>query len=143
MKYLSIVFFLVLMKFTWGMANKFPVIPIETHKMIQTELKDIIYQVLVQYRPTATQLKFQSIWTERLSDNQLKAHFTYSFVDSDEQEGESVEQTQEGVVTLNRISVNQEADPAAPAPGWSLDEVSVSRQVLNFKKGIVISPSEK
>ena len=122
------------MKFTWGMANKVPVVSIETHKLIQSELKDIIYQVLIQYRPLATDLRFQTIWTEKLSDNQLKAHFTYSFNDSDEQDGESVEQTQEGEVTLNRISQDQ---------GWSLDEVVVSRQVLQFKKGIVITPSGK
>ncbi|MDZ4660325.1 MAG: hypothetical protein SGJ18_01765 [Pseudomonadota bacterium] len=150
MKYLSIIFFLVLMKFTWGMAYKAPVVSIETHKLIQTELKDIIYQVLVQYRPTATNLKFQTIWTERLSDHQLKAHFTYSFVDSDDQDGESVEQTQDGEVILNQIppsdgdQMDQNGQKSQKSQkSWSLDEVTVLRQALHFKKGIVISPAEK
>mgnify|MGYP001602351128 CR=1 FL=1 len=89
MKYLSIVFFLVLMKFTWVLAYKSPAISIETHQLIQTELKDIVYQVLTKYRPLATNLQFQSIWTERISDTQVKAHFTYSFIEADAEEGES------------------------------------------------------
>ncbi len=87
----------------------------------------------MQYRPLATHLEFQTIWTERLSDNQVRAHFTYSFVDSDDKDGESVDQSQDGQATLNRVG----------SDGWSLDEVTVSRQVLHFKKGIVISPSDK
>lgn len=130
-----------MMKFTWGLAYKVPVVSIETHKIIQSELKDIIYQVLVQYRPLATNLHFQTIWTERISDDQLKAKFTYSFIDSDEQDGEQVEQTQDGEAILNRVSLSPEAEKDNFS--WSLDEVTVSRQVLHFKKGIVISPLEK
>lgn len=141
MKYLSIVFFLVSMKFTWGMAYKAPAISMDTHKLIQSELKDIIYQVLIQYRPLATNLQFQTIWTERLSDDQLKAKFTYTFTDAEDQDGESVEQTQDGEAVLNRVSINQ--DNEKNNYSWSLDEVTVSRQVLHFKKGIVISPLEK
>lgn len=127
------------MKLTWGMAHKNSPVSVAVHQQIHNEVREIVYQALTQYRPSATNLRFQSIWTERMSDNQIKAHFTYSFTDEEENEG-IVDQIQDGQVVLNRISL---PDGDKEGTAWSLDEVMVSRQVIHFKKDVVITPSEK
>ncbi len=126
------------LKWTWGMATHEPSVDARTHVQVQGELKTIIAQVISQLRPAATNLKFNSVWTEELADNKLRAHFSYSFKDQDES-GEDVEQSEEGFGILNRIP-----DPNNPTPNsWSLDEVTVSQQVIDFKKSVVIAPGTK
>lgn len=135
LKFIGIIVVLAALKWTWSMANCEPAVDARTHVQVQSELKNIIAQVLAQLRPAATNLKFNSVWTEELADNKLKAHFSYSFKDQDES-GEDVEQAEEGFGILNRIP-----DPNNPTPNaWSLDEVTVSQEIIDFKKSIVIAP---
>jgi hypothetical protein len=136
MKFIGLAVFLIALKWTWSMALTEPVVDARTHVQVQNELRGIIAQVIAQLRPSATQLKFNSIWTEELGDNRLKAHFNYSFKDQDES-GEEVDQTEEGFGILNRMK--EEDNPNANA--WSLDEVTVSQEVIDFKKSIVIAPA--
>ncbi|OQW50482.1 MAG: hypothetical protein A4S09_01430 [Proteobacteria bacterium SG_bin7] len=135
MKFVGVSVFLIALKWTWSLALCEPVVDARTHVQVQQELRGIISQVISQLRPSATHLKFNSIWTEDLGDNILRAHFNYSFKDQDES-GEEVMQTEEGFGTLNRIKDERNSDTNA----WSLDEVTVSQEVIDFKKGVVIAP---
>ncbi len=135
MKFIGIGIFLIALKWTWSIANCEPPVDARTHVQVQSELKSIIAQVISQLRPSATDLKFNSVWTEELEDNRIRAHFSYTFKDQDES-GEDIEQGEEGFGILNRIP--EPGNPAANA--WSLDEVTVSQQIIDFKKSIVIAP---
>ncbi len=135
LKFIGVAVFLIALKWTWSLALSEPAVDARTHVQVQHELRGIIAQVLTQLRPSATQLKFNSIWTEELGDNILRAHFNYTFKDQDES-GEEVVQTEEGFGTLNRVNDESGSD----ANAWSLDEVTVSQEVIDFKKGVVIAP---
>lgn len=135
LKFIGVAVFLIALKWTWSLALCEPAVDARTHVQVQQELRGIITQVISQLRPSATQLKFNSIWTEELGDNILRAHFNYSFKDQDES-GDEVVQTEEGFGTLNRLKDEDSANSNA----WSLDEVTVSQQVIDFKKGVVIAP---
>lgn len=137
-KYIGLVFILLLMKLTWSMAEYTPATDAQTHAMIQNELKEIIAQSLLKLRPSASQLIFRTMWTEQLEDNKVKAHFSYSYNDKEEN-GEQISQVQEGFGILNRVPNPQ--DPESTS--WSLDEVTISQEAIDFKTGIVITPQHK
>lgn len=138
MKFLGLLTFAIALKWTWSMAICEPAVDVRTHTQVQQELRTIITNVITQLRPSATELKFGSIWTEQLNDNQLRAHFSYTFKDQAE-DGQDVEQSEEGFGVLNRMG--ESGDPTTNS--WSLDEVTISQEVVDFKKGIVIKPTEK
>lgn len=135
LKFIGIAIFLIALKWTWSMSVSEPAVDARTHVQVQHELRGIIAQVISQLRPSATELKFNSIWTEELGNNAMRAHFNYTFKDQDEA-GEEVVQTEEGFGVLNRL--NDENNPNSNA--WSLDEVTVSQEVIDFKKSVVIAP---
>ena len=86
MKFISLICFIIAMVWTWNLIHTAPAVSFETHVGIHDELSSYIEQTLRNKKPGATDFIVQKIWTEETSKaNELRAHFTYSFMETNSQ----------------------------------------------------------
>lgn len=133
MKYLSVALLFLAMNWSWGLVNHQRRVPQQTHVGIQDDLKKIISDYIQQNLPNSTNLRFERMYTEELSDKKVRAHFTYSFEDSNDQVGEARVQI-EGYAILNKSKETPEESE------WSFDELVVSNNQVDYKDPIRVSP---
>lgn len=134
MKYLSTILILAVMYWTWGLVRHDRPISEHIHISIQEDLKRLISDYIQQNLPNSTNLRFERFWTEAVDDNKVKASFTYSFEDSNEQVGEARVQI-EGYAILNR------ARETAESIEWSFDELVILNNEVDFQDPLRVSPS--
>lgn len=131
MRYLSLLLLLILMKWTWGVANDTPFIALRVHQEVQDDLKSFIRHYIKDALPSVKKVDFQNMWTEEVNRKQMKVHFQYSFEEPDSK----TVATLEGVAVLNRDSKEEEK--------WSFDELYILGDHIEFKEGIVIKASRQ
>jgi hypothetical protein len=134
MKYLSLLFIVFLMWWSWGAIQSPTLLPEDTHIGIQEDLRRVISEYIQENMPTAQDLKFEKFWTETVKESQVKATFAYSFTDmSSETEEGTARVGVEGHAILNRSrEENSEYDI------WSLDELYVLNNKVTFQEGVTI-----
>lgn len=133
MKYLGLLVILVALKWTWGIAQHPQVVDSSTHEHLQHEMERIVRDYISKARPASSNLKFDYLWTETINENQVRAHFRYSYEDV-LQEGDSAEEVVAGTANLRRVSPIDQGD------AWALDSVEASHNSLIFKEGLVLGP---
>ncbi len=134
MKYLSVIIFLSAMSWTWGLTNRELPISERVHVGIQEDLKRLISDYIQENLPNSKNLLFDRFYTESLDDNKVKASFTYSFEDEDEQIGQARVQI-EGYAVLNR---GQETNETIE---WTFDELVILNNQVDFKEPLKVNPS--
>ena len=139
MKYLGIICFAVLLKWTWVLAMAPREIDLATHHRIQQLLKSHISQWIVDKRPHAEDIRFDYLWTETVSENSIRANFSYSFKDIDVN-NDVVFQSQEGYVPLKRM-FEYESGEDVPTNSWSFEEVVQKKERHEFNEAFVIQPN--
>lgn len=142
MKYISFLLLLGALYATWTAIHHPSGVSDFIHAGIQDDLESIIANYVIENVTEAEQFKIHKLWTEQLSDTQIKAHFLYSFVDKED--ATSSEITIDGYAILNRdakASANESAD-AAPTDVWSFDELFILNNKISFKDGLTISPDQ-
>ncbi len=136
MKYLSLFILLILMATSWSAFHKVPTISQETHAGIQSDLKRIITEYVQENLPQSKDVKFERLWTETNNEKQVKATFTYSFVDSSEEKG-SARVSIDGYAILNKAkSDNSELEV------WNFDELFILNNNIQFEDPINITPTK-
>lgn len=133
MKYLSVLIFIGTMYWTWGLARNQGPLTQQVHVGIQEELKHLIADYIQQNVPNSKNLQFDRFYTETLTDNKVKASFTYSFEDQNESVGETRVQI-EGFAVLNRS--NETPDNIE----WSFDELVILNNQVDYKDPIKVTP---
>lgn len=136
-KIISLVVFILALIWTWNIVHNSEAIGFETHSGIQIKLAELIKDTLASKRPQAKDLKIQRLWTEALTENKVRAVFSYSFIDTSEGQG-AVEQTIEGEAILHR-----ELSEDSAIDQWTLQSVKTTNDVLNFTEGSVVGPHTK
>jgi hypothetical protein len=134
MKFISLILIFLLMQWTWGLATSSRTLSQDVHLGIQEDLKGLITDYIQENLPNSKNLKFERFWTERVKDSQIRASFVYSFED-ETAGGEEARVGIEGEALLNR-----KADGPDATQVWSLDEITVLNNRVEFKDGIKISP---
>ena len=141
MKFFAVVFFLVVMKWTWGLVHETPSLSENVHVKIQQDMKTIISDYISENLPNSQNLTFDRFWTESLKTNKLKASFLYSFEDSNDELGAARVQVN-GYAILNKTPVVE-----GKTETWSFDELYILDNKVEFKEGMQISmgdePSEE
>jgi hypothetical protein len=133
-KIISLVVFIAALVWTWNIVHSTENIGLETHSGIQTKLADLIKDTLSQKKPNAKNLVIQRLWTEALTDNKVRAVFSFKFNDSAEG-GEAIEQVIEGEAVLHREpSENSRVDQ------WTLQSVKTTNDFVTFTEGSLITP---
>lgn len=138
MKYISTVIFVIALIVSWQLIHEKSAINFETHASIQLKLVDIIKQSVLEIKPHAENIEILNISTEPLSDQTIKAYFTYKYSEPDEESKDLVEQQINGDAVLRRKN-----GPNFSEDHWVLENVKAQTGNLSFKNGLVITPNEK
>lgn len=142
-KLLSFVIFAALLIWTWNVVHRESNLGFETHAGIQAQLEQIIQAAVMAKRPSASEFKMQKLWTEPLANNKVKAHFSYSFQESDSLQA-PVEQTIEGEAVLYREApqANTTAEDGGITDRWVLQSVKTTRDSVVFSEGTLLDSKE-
>ncbi|MFZ4404055.1 MAG: hypothetical protein ACOYOK_08140 [Pseudobdellovibrionaceae bacterium] len=134
-KIISTGILIVAMAWTWNVIHSSTAVSFETHSSLQTQLARLIEKTLTDNKPQLVNLKINRLWTESLSENKIRAIFSYTFSEKDEG-GEVSEQTVEGEAELYRSPTE---DPEKQN-SWVLQTVKTTSGTLVFSEGSVVSP---
>ncbi len=122
-----------LLIWTWQVIHTPSAIGFETHSGVQIKLAELIGNTLQSKKPEAENLRIVKIWTSPVSENKIRAVFTYSFLEPDEQGG-SAEKFIQGEAMLHREPTE---DPTIDK--WILQSIETELESLNFTDGSVVT----
>ncbi len=134
MKFISLILLFVLMHWTWAMVNTPRAVTQDIHIGIQEDLKSMITSYIQENLPNSRNLKFERFWTEKTKEKQIKASFIYSFEDESAAIG-AARVAIEGYAMLNR-----KADEDGKTQVWSMDDLYILNNKVEFKDGMKITP---
>lgn len=137
MKYISTVIFAIALIVSWQLIHEKATINFETHASIQLKMVEVIKQSILEIKPLAENIEILNISTEPLSDQAIKAYFSYKYSEPDEESKEQVEQQIHGDAILRRKN-----GPNFSEDHWVLENVQTQTGNLTFKNGLVITPKE-
>jgi len=136
MKYFSVVFFLVLMIWTWSVVHNEATVPFETHAGIQNKLVQVIAETIKSKKPNASEISIDNIWTESTALNTVKAHFSYRFKLP----------TESGEMTESQISgeglLEHQPDDGSGFDRWRLYEIKTTSDLIKFEEALVITTGD-
>lgn len=133
-KIMSFVIFAAALIWTWNLIHSSNGISFETHSGIQMQLAKVIESALAKVKPAATEFKIQKIWTETLTDTKVRAVFSYSFLETTDN-NEKTEQNVEGEAVLHR-----EPTENAQNENWIIQSVKTTAGKVIFNEGSVVTP---
>jgi hypothetical protein len=136
MKYLSTLLFALCLGWTWKVIHTQGPVAFNTHAALQSRLAEIIANTIEKMKPESANFKMEYLWTEVLSNGQIKAHFSYKFDEVDSEE-DIIENGLEGYAILER-----EKSVADQEDRWAVVDVKTNTGTLNFREGIVITPDK-
>jgi hypothetical protein len=129
MRYLSLVFIIFLMWWSWSVAKAPNLIPEDIHVGIQEDLKRVITDYIKDNLPDVSEVKFQKFWTETLRENKVKATFSYTF------EQDSKDKPAASIGIAGYAILNHSKEQNSTYDIWSLDELNVENNHIVFKDG--------
>ena len=132
---LVVLFFLLLL--SWTLPEKKNSISSEMHEDIQNQLQAIIKAQVQSYLPHSKNFQFKKVWTEEVSDKEIKAFISYSFDENHERGPASASVSIESQLTLNKSEEFREGKAV-----WNLNEVSPLQNEVYFKEGITIESTQ-
>jgi hypothetical protein len=135
MKYLSTILFALCLGWTWKVIHTQGPVTFNTHAALQSRLAEIIANAIENIKPESANFKIDYLWTEVLSNGQIKAHFSYKFDEVDSEE-DIIENGIEGYAILEKAKTVTEEDR------WAVIEVKTNSGTLNFREGITITPGK-
>lgn len=137
MRYVSLVFIVFVMWWSWSVIKSPALLPENTHIGIQEDLRRVITEYITENLAGIKDLRFERFWTQTLKENQIKATFAYSFDDPSTTDAPGARVGVDGYAILNRAKdENSEFDV------WNLDELYVLNNRVTFKEGITIRAAE-
>lgn len=131
MRYLSLLFVIVIMYWSWAFIKAPLEIPETTHINIQDDIRMMIEGTIFKQLPSATNFKFDRFWTKSISNNQIVATFSFSF----ENTAEKVDPARYGVEGDATLNYNAESRL------WDVDNFRFINNEIIFKDGVIFRPS--
>ncbi len=134
MRYIGLLCIGLAMFWTWGLVHGSRPIPVSVHQSLQQEMVTLIQDYVSERRPASSPVIFEYMWTKALSENQVKAFFSFYYDDLLE-DGEETHESRSGWALLSRNTLESSK--------WSLDSVQVDQDALVFKDGTVIHADDE
>lgn len=128
-KIFSFVLFVSAFIWTWCLFNSPSQMGTDIHAGIQSKLSILIEESVKAKAPSMANFRLNKMYTEKLEDNKVKAHFSYQYDDAD-----ATMQTISGEAVLTKALSE---DPNVQK--WILQSVNAGTQALEFKEGTIIS----
>lgn len=135
MRYISLVFIVFLMWWTWSVIETPSALSEETHVGLQEDLRRIITDYIKENVEGASDVSFERFWTQALKENQVKTTFSYSFDETSTTGNNGTTRIGvDGYAILNRTKEQNTGFDV-----WSLDELNVLNNRVIFKEGITVN----
>ncbi len=132
-KLVSFIVFIAAFVWTWFLFNSESKISLATHAGIQSKFMILIEESVKAAKPNSSNFEILNIYTEKIDDNQVSAHFSYKYADQ-LQDKEKVNQTMTGEAILYRgLSENQKDDK------WIIKSIKTDNTKLEFQQNLVVS----
>lgn len=133
-KLVSFIVFIAAFVWTWFLFNSHDKISMATHAGIQSKFMILIEESVKAAKPNSSDFEILNIYTEKIDDNQISAHFSYKYMDQ-LQDQEKVSQTLAGEAILYRsLSENPKDDK------WVIKSIKTDNSSIEFQQGLTISP---
>ncbi|AZZ38019.1 hypothetical protein CIK05_14810 [Bdellovibrio sp. qaytius] len=131
-KIVSFVLFISAFIWTWCLFNSPSQMGTDVHAGIQSKLTILIEDTVKAKRPSMTNFRLNKMYTEKIEDSKVKAHFSYQF------DEEQATQTVSGEAILTKALSE---DPNVQK--WVLQSVKTGGDVVEFKEGVTITSDGK
>ncbi len=131
MRYLSWLFIVFLMYWSWSAANTPLQLAEATHIDIQNDIKVMITQTIYENLPDVENFRFDQFWTENKENGNVRAEFKFSF-DNEEVDGEA----RYGITGYATLIAGDRAN------SWVIDKIVFNNDSIQFKDGMVINKEE-
>lgn len=132
-KLVSLFVFLGAFIWTWFLFNSKDKIDFSVHAGIQSRMMVLIEDAVKKSRPASSEFEILNIYTKKINDNQIAAHFTYKYADQMEDK-EKVSQLIAGEAILNRSPSENPADQR-----WVVQSVKTDTNTIEFQDGLIVS----
>jgi hypothetical protein len=133
MKYLSMFALVGVIWWSWSFATTPQAISTSSHLSVQTALTEFIRNYIKEQVPNVQNIEFHKVWTEPFVNKTIKATFEYSFQTPSEDQK----------LTTSRIQGQAVLSSKETPDDWSLDQVTINDEALEFPEGAVITPETK
>ncbi len=132
-KLVSFFVFLGAFIWTWFLFNSSEKVDFSVHAGIQSKMMVLIEDAIKASRPNSTDFEVINIYTKKINDNQISAHFSYKYSDQLE-EKEKTTQVIAGEAILNRTPSENPADQK-----WVVQSVKTDTNKIEFQDGLIVS----
>ncbi len=142
-KIISFIVFVAAFIWTWNLFNSRSEMGIEVHAGIQSKLTLLIEDTLKNKKPTLSDFKLIKMYTTKIDDQKVSAHFAYEYsealaADTASATAEVITQNVSGEAILIRgLSEDKTVQK------WVLQSVRTDAQTVDFKDGLVISSEDE
>lgn len=134
LKLVSFFIFLAALIWSWFLFHTPPKISLQTHAGIQSKFMQLIEDSVKRTRPDSSGFEIMNMYTQKVNDNQVSAHFSYKFTDKLE-ESETADQVMSGEAVLTR---GLSEDPEKEL--WVVSSVKTGSTNIEFQQGLIINP---
>ena len=136
MAFINTVILIVVLTVTWNFIHQPGVITEDTHVSIQSDLKQIIRDLITEKAPSAKNITFHRFWTESINKDSVKAHFKYSYDDIPEDENIAPSK----IVLDGYAIVNRSNELADNVEYWNFEEFYLLNNRVEYTEPLKISP---
>lgn len=137
-KIVSLIFFVVTFVWTWVMLNSKSVVGVDIHAGIQSKLAIMIEETIKAKKPSSSNFQLLKMYTQRIDDNKVSAHFSYKFDETTELSTNSHADTSERRISGTAILTKSlSEDPAVQK--WIIQSVKTGTESFDFKEGVTIT----
>lgn len=116
---------------------------IDIHAGIQSRLTILIEEAIKAKRPLSENFKIIKMYTEKIDDQKIMAHFSYEFQDQMPSDGDNTqnEKTLQKISGTAVLSKGLSEDPTIQK--WILQSVKTAGETIDFKDGLTITSDGK
>lgn len=137
MRYLSLIFIVFLMWWTWAAIRSPAALSEDTHIGLQEDLRRVISEYIKENLKDASNIRFERFWTQTVKENQVKATFSYYF-----DEGGDAAETNAARIGVDGYAIlNRAKEQNTGFDVWSLDELNILNNRVIFKEGMMVNGS--
>jgi hypothetical protein len=130
MKYISVIFTVLFMVWTWSLANSQPAMDLAQHKNVERALEQVIRDSIKKEHPEVKDIIFRQLFTESLDDTtKVRAKFRY----------EVISPTTAQDVTTQIIEGSALLDSADGGQSWTMSNLDLKSPSISYEHGLRVS----
>ncbi len=142
-KIISLIVFVVAFVLSWCAFNGRSAMGIDVHAGVQSKLSILIEDTIKAKRPNSENFRLIKMYTEKIDDLKIMAHFSYEFQDEMTTAEDSTvkEKTTQKVSGSAVLTKGLSEDPSVQK--WVLQSVKTGAETIDFKDGLIINSDGK